>query len=59
MDIGFVGIGFVRGILTAVLLVLFVVLCVWAWSDKPRADFDRAARLPFEDDERSLREEQC
>jgi cytochrome c oxidase cbb3-type subunit 4 len=38
-----------RGIVTGVLLVLFVALIVWAWSGKRRAQFDAAARLPLED----------
>lgn len=42
--------GFINGIVTAVLLVLFVGLVLWAWSGKRKADFDRAARLPLEDD---------
>jgi cytochrome c oxidase cbb3-type subunit 4 len=49
----------VRGVLTAALFALFIVLCVWAWSDKRRADFERAARLPFDHDDRDSREERC
>ena len=45
-----------RGIVTGVLLVLFISLIVWAWSKSRRADFDAAARLPLED-EPDLREE--
>ena len=40
-----------RGIVTGVLLVLFLVLIAWAWSKSRRADFDAAARLPLEDEE--------
>jgi cytochrome c oxidase cbb3-type subunit 4 len=39
-----------RGIVTAVLLGLFVWLVVWAYSKGRRADFDAAARLPLEED---------
>ena len=45
-----------RGIVTAVLLVLFVSLVVWAWSKSRKADFDAAARLPL-DEEPNLHEE--
>jgi cytochrome c oxidase cbb3-type subunit IV len=45
-----------RGIVTGVLLVLFISLIVWAWSKSRRADFEAAARLPL-DDEPDLREE--
>ena len=40
-----------RGIVTAVLLVLFIALIAWAWSKRRRADFEAAARLPLEDEE--------
>ena len=39
------------GIVTAVLLVVFLVGCAWAWSPKRKPDFDKAARLPLDDDE--------
>ena len=37
------------GIVTAVLLVLFLGGWVWAWSPKRRAEFDAAARLPLDE----------
>ena len=43
-------IGTFRGIVTAVLLGLFIWLTVWAFSKSRRAAFDAAARLPLEDD---------
>jgi cytochrome c oxidase cbb3-type subunit IV len=43
-------IGTFRGIMTAVLLGLFVWLVVWAYAKSRRAAFDEAARLPLEDD---------
>jgi len=42
--------GTVRGLVTAVLLGLFVWLVVWAWSKARRPAFDAAARMPLEDD---------
>lgn len=44
--------GTFRGIVTAVLLVLFVALTIWAYSSKRKPDFDRAARAALEEDER-------
>ena len=41
----------VAGIITAVLLVLFVAGWIWAWMPSRRADFDAAARLPLTDEE--------
>ena len=37
------------GIVTAILLVLFIAGWAWAWSPRRQRDFDAAARLPLED----------
>ena len=42
-------IGTFRGVLTAVLMTLFVALVIWAYSRRRHADFARAAALPLED----------
>ena len=39
------------GILTLVLLILFVGIVLWAYSSKRKQSFDEAANLPFADDE--------
>ncbi len=39
------------GIVTSVLLVLFLVGWAWAWRPARKRDFDAAAQLPLEDDE--------
>ncbi|MCO7223936.1 cbb3-type cytochrome c oxidase subunit 3 [Pleionea sp. CnH1-48] len=44
-----------RGILTAVLLVLFIGLVLWAYSKKRKSVFDEASQLPFVGDEHSDR----
>lgn len=44
------GIGFVRGVIAAVLLVAFLALWLWAYGSRRRALFDRMAQLPLEDD---------
>jgi cytochrome c oxidase cbb3-type subunit 4 len=41
-----------RGIVTGVLLGLFVWLVIWAWSKSRKPGFDAAARLPLEEDPR-------
>ena len=41
----------VSGIVTAVLLVLFVTGWAWAWRPARKAGFDAAARMPLNDDE--------
>lgn len=40
----------VSGIVTVVLLVLFLAGWAWAWSPRRKKTFDEAARLPLEDD---------
>ena len=42
-------IGLINGILTALLLVVFVGIWIWAWSSKNKETFDSMARLPLED----------
>ncbi len=41
----------VSGIITAMLLALFIGGWIWAWSPKRRAEFDAAAREPLADGE--------
>lgn len=43
------------GIVTAVLLVVFVAGWIWAWRPARKASFDAAARLPLEDNEETPR----
>ena len=38
------------GVATLLALAAFISVCVWAWSDKRRARFEEAARLPFADE---------
>jgi cytochrome c oxidase cbb3-type subunit 4 len=43
--------GTLSGVMTAILIVLFVGMWIWAFSSRRRARFDEAARLPLEEDE--------
>ena len=43
-------INLIRGLITAILLVCFIGLWIWAWSSKRRNDFEEAAHLPFRDE---------
>ena len=45
-----------RGLVTAVLLGLFVWLVIWAWSKARRPAFDAAARMALEEDDTVSRE---
>jgi len=39
------------GIATILAIVAFCGVCIWAWSDKRRQQFDEAANLPFADED--------
>ncbi len=40
----------ISGIVTALLLMVFIGAWIWAWRPARSPDFDAAARLPLEDD---------
>ena len=40
----------VAGIVTALLLAVFIGGWAWAWSPRRRASFDKAARMPLQED---------
>jgi cytochrome c oxidase cbb3-type subunit IV len=46
------------GIITAILLALFVVGGIWAYSPRRKPDFDAAAMLPLDDDSLPARDEE-
>lgn len=37
------------GIITGLLLALFVGGCIWAWSPKHKRAFEQASRIPLQD----------
>ncbi len=43
------------GIVTAILLVLFLIGWIWAWSPRRQRDFEAASRLPLDDQETTAR----
>ena len=42
--------GVLSGVMAAVLLVIFVLICLWAFSSRRKAGYEAAARLPLEDE---------
>lgn len=44
--------GTVSGIVTGVLIVVFLCVVAWAYSGRRRKDFDEASRLPLDDERR-------
>jgi cytochrome c oxidase cbb3-type subunit 4 len=42
--------GIVFGVITLVLMLLFVGVVVWAWDARRKRGFERAARLALEED---------
>lgn len=45
----------VAGIVTAILLVMFIAGWIWAWRPARKAAFDAAARMPLNDIEENAR----
>lgn len=43
-------IGTFRGVMTVILMLLFIGFVFWAYSRRRNEDFDAAARLPLDDD---------
>jgi cytochrome c oxidase cbb3-type subunit 4 len=43
-------IGLVGGIATAISMVAFLAAVIWEMNSRRRTDFERAARLPLEED---------
>ena len=44
----------ISGIITTILLLLFIGGWVWAWSPKREADFDEASKLPLEEGKENI-----
>lgn len=42
--------GNMGGVITAVMLILFVGIWMWSWSSRRKPTFDEMSRLPLEDD---------
>jgi len=42
--------GTLSGVVTAILVVLFVGIWVWAWSSRRKKQFEQMARMPLEED---------
>ena len=42
--------GTLSGVMTAILIVLFLAVWIWAYSSRRRKHFDEAAQLPLEED---------
>ena len=40
----------ISGIYTAVLLLIFIGIIIWAWSDKRKSEFEHLSNLPLEDE---------
>lgn len=42
-----------RSIVTVVAFVAFIAIVLWAYSDRSKAAFEQAARLPFDEEDDS------
>jgi cytochrome c oxidase cbb3-type subunit 4 len=43
--------GTLSGVVTALMMLAFIAVTLWAYSGRRRDTFDAAARLPLEEDE--------
>jgi len=48
----------ISGIVTVVLLVLFLGGWIWAWSPRRKNEFEAAARLPLDESSEATTEQQ-
>lgn len=39
-----------RGVSTAIWVIMFLGICVWAWSKARKSDFEASAALPLQED---------
>ena len=44
----------ISGIITTILLLLFIGGWVWAWSPKRKADLNEASKLPLEEGKENI-----
>jgi cbb3-type cytochrome oxidase subunit 3 len=42
--------GWVYGVVTAILMMVFIGIVIWAWRDERITGFEEAARLPLKED---------
>lgn len=45
-------IGFLHGLWTFLILVIFIVIVAYVWSGKRRQHFEDAGRIPLDDDDK-------
>lgn len=51
-------INIIRGLITLLLMIVFLGIVFWAYSRRRRKDFDEAARLPLQDDGKPKHDEE-
>jgi len=39
-----------RAAITVISFLVFIGICVWAWSGRRKSEFDEAARLPLDEE---------
>lgn len=42
--------GTASGVMTGILILVFIGIIIWAYSGRRRRDFEEAARIPLEDE---------
>lgn len=49
-------ISFLHSVWTILVFLIFIAIVIWAWSGKRKQSFDRASRIPLDDDDSGLNE---
>ena len=44
----------ISGIVTGILIIAFLAMVFWAWSDKRKEDFEHLSSLPLDDENLDL-----
>lgn len=54
----FMDVGTLRGLGTAVVMIAFIGVTIWAYSSKRKSGFDEAANLPFADEPQATKSDE-
>jgi cbb3-type cytochrome oxidase subunit 3 len=48
--------GWIYGVVTMILMIVFIGIVIWAWRDERALSFKEAALLPLKDDTTGMRQ---
>ena len=50
--------GTLRGLIALIILALFIIIVVWAYSKKRKSEFDKVANSIFEEDHKETKKQE-